>query len=505
MTADRTTRPPAVTDIGPALGSALGPVLLGRVRDALARLGPVRPGELVMVAVSGGPDSVALLHLLVRLSTIVGFRVHVAHCDHGLRGAESAEDAGFVRRLGEAWAVPVTVGCVPAGTIDARGRGLQAAARDARYAFLRRTAEAVGARWVATAHTADDQAETVIMRWVRGAGLAGLAGIPTVRAPYIRPLLGVLRREVESYLSEIGIAPRRDPSNRNPRFLRVAVRDTVLPALRALNPRVVETIGRTAVLVAEDAAWLERCAEDHLARSVRDAGDGWIELTRVDVARLDPVLRRRVIRRALTRLRDAACGLSFEVVESVSRHAASSQHGRLAVGLGLVAECGAGRIRLAVESGGRRTTPEPVTLPWEGERELPEWGIVVAVGEEAGGEKSLAPHEAAFDIDRLPGMLAVRGRRPGDVFYPEGMSGRKRLQNFFVDTRVPRWRRDAVPLLVAGDELIWVIGARRDRRYLAMGSGRSVVVRVRQQRQPHLAAPAPDLVPALHGASSERP
>ena len=497
MTAHRPTRPSAATD--------LGPVLLGRVREALDRLGPVRPGELVMVAVSGGPDSVALLHLLVRLSTIVGFRVHAAHCDHGLRGAESAEDARFVRRLGEAWGVPVTVGCVPSGTIRARGRGLQAAARDARYAVLSQTADETGARWVATAHTADDQAETVIMRWVRGGGLAGLAGIPAVRAPYIRPLLGVRRCEVESYLSEIGVAPRRDPSNHDPRFLRVAVRDTVLPALRALNPRVVETIGRTAALVAEDAAWLERCAEEHLARLVRDAGDGWIELTRAEVARLDPVLRRRVIRHALTRIRDAAAGLSFEVIESVSCRAASNQPGCLPVGLGLVAEFGAGRIRLAVESAGRRAPMASVVLPWEGERELPEWGLVLTVRTEAGGEWSVEPQEAAFDIDRLPGILAIRGRRPGDAFYPEGMRGRKRLQDFLVDTRVPRWRRDAVPLLAAGDELLWVIGARRDRRYLATGAGRSVVVRVRQQRQPYVAAPAAGRAPVLHEASSERP
>ncbi len=497
MTARRSKRRPAAMDIGSAL--------LVRVREALNRLGPVRAGELVVIAVSGGPDSVALLHLLVRLSTIMGFRVHAAHFDHGLRGAESAEDASFVRDLAEMWAVPVTVGYATAGTITVRGRGLQAAARDARYAFLNRMADEAKARWVATAHTADDQAETVIMRWVRGSGLAGLGGIPVVRSPYIRPLLRVPRCEIESYLSEIGVTPRRDPSNHDHRFLRVAVRDTVLPALRALNPRVVETIGRTAVLAMEDAAWLERCAEEHLVRLVSAAGDGWIELTRTDVACLDPVFRRRVIRRALARLQDSAIGLSFDVVESISCRVASSRRGRLAIGLGLAAEFGAAQLRFAVESTGSRATSEPVILPWEGARELPEWGIGLTVGMHAVGESSLAPHEAAFDIERLPGMLAVRGRRPGDAFYPEGMRGRKRLQDFFIDARVPRWRRDTVPLLVAGDELIWVIGARRDRRYLATGTGRSVVVRVRQQRQPYLVAPATGHAPALLGASSERP
>jgi tRNA(Ile)-lysidine synthase len=151
-----------------------------------------------------------------------------------------------------------------------------------------------------------------------------------------------------------------------------------------------------------------------------------------------------------------------------------------------------------------------VALPAEGELALPEWGIVVAVRMEAGrggrprgpGED---PHEAAFDIDRLPGMLGVRSRRPGDRFHPEGMMGRKRLQDFFVDTRVPRWRRDRVPLLVAGGDVLWVIGVRRDRRYLASGTGRTVVVRVRHDTpfHPHRAPAGREVGSAARQSSSE--
>lgn len=475
-------------------GSGIGSSLCARVRAALDQLGPIRAGEVVVVGVSGGPDSLALLHLLARIGARDGFRVHAAHFDHGLRGMASADDARFVRETTEAWGIPLAFGAAPSGSLSTRGRGLQAAARAARYAFFERVADETGARWVATAHTADDQAETVVMRWARGAGAAGLAGIPGARGRFIRPLLGVSRPEIEAFLAEIGVTPLRDPSNHDPRFLRTAVRHEILPALRAINPRAVEALARGAVLLADDAAWLDACAGERLVSLIREAGDGWIELARGGVAALHPALRRRVIRFALARVRADATDLAFEAVEAVSRGAASARGGRVTVGLGLTADFAADRIRLGEKS----VAPalDPVALPAEGELALPEWGIVVDVRMEAGrcrrprgpGED---PHETAFDIDRLPGMLGVRSRRPGDLFHPEGMMGRKRLQDFFTDTRVPRWRRDRVPLLVAGGDVLWVIGVRRDRRYLASGMGRTVVVRVRHDApfHPHYCAP----------------
>ena len=492
------------------VGSGIGSSLCARVRAALDHLGPVRAGEVVVVGVSGGPDSLALLHLLARIGARDGFRVHAAHFDHGLRGEASVRDARFVRETAEAWAIPFTLGAAPAGSLSTRGRGLQAAARAARYAFFERVADETGARWVATAHTADDQAETVVMRWVRGAGAAGLAGIPGARGHFIRPLLGVSRPEIEASLAEIGVTPLRDPSNHDPRFLRTAVRHEILPALRAINPRAVEALARGAALLADDAAWLDACAGERLISLIREAGDGWIELAREGVAALHPALRRRVIRFALARVRPDATDLAFETVEAVSRGAASARGGRVTVGRGLTADFAADRIRLGEESAVPAPALDPVALPAEGELALPEWGIVVAVRMEAGrggrprgpGED---PYEAAFDIDRLPGMLGVRSRRPGDRFHPEGMMGRKRLQDFFTDTRVPRWRRDRVPLLVAGGDVLWVIGVRRDRRYLASGTGRTVVVRVRHDTlfHPHRAPAGREVGSAARQSSSE--
>jgi len=455
--------------------SAVASRLLERVRRALERLGPVRADDLILVAVSGGPDSVALLSLLNRIAPVVGWRLHAAHFDHGLRGDESVADARYVERLTESLRVPLTVGHAEPGRIVSRGRGLQAAAREARYAFFERVAEETRARWVATAHTADDQAETVLMRLTRGAGSTGLGGIPEARGRVLRPLLGTSRAEIETYLLAEGVTPRRDASNDNPRFARVAVRRTVLPTLRALNPRVVETLGRTATLLADDNEYLDARAEERLVGLASGGGGTWVELARAGLADLPLALRRRVLRRAVLRAGGTA-EVSFDAVERLSDRVTSRATGRVMLGRGVVADLSGDRLRLERAFAAERIQPQPVVLPRAGTTKLPEWGLVVTVDSEAAANDGPSRRgEARFDSDRVPGILAVRARRSGDLFHPEGMRGRKRLQDFLVDERVPRWRRDQVPLLVAGSEILWVIGMRRDRRYLARDASRSVV------------------------------
>lgn len=439
--------------------------IVERVRRALSRLGPVARGEVVVVGVSGGPDSLTLLHVLLRLSGEAGFAVHAAHFDHGLRGEQSADDARAVAAIADQWGAPCTIENAPAGSITAREGGLQAAARRARYAFFDRVADGVGARWIMTAHTADDQAETMLMRWVRGAGPTALAGIPAVRGRVLRPLLDVSRHEVETYVKDQGISPMRDPSNNDPKFLRARVRREVMPALRALIPRAVESMSRTATLLADDAAWLDAVAQAACDRArIEGAGDG-MELDRSPVAALPMAIRRRVIRFALAGLGVAVDRLSAARIDAVARACAERTSGRLTVGLGMRAEFSSARVRLARE--GERPAPPSVALPSEGEYHLAAWGLVVRVRRTEAflRREPLGRWETAFDSDHLPGMLGLRTRRAGDAVFPEGMTGRKRVQDLLVDEKVPRWLRADVPLLTAGDQVVWVVGLRRDRRY----------------------------------------
>ncbi len=454
-------------------------VIVARVREALTRRGPVTRGDVVLVGVSGGPDSLALLHVLHRLSREEGFAVHAAHFDHALRGEESAAEARAVAEIASQWGVSCTIETAPPGSIDARERGLQAGARAARYEFFDRVADAVGARWIATAHTADDQAETVVMRWVRGVGPTALAGIPALRGRIVRPFLAVTRSEIEAYLAEHRINPMRDSSNYDARFLRPRVRRDVMPALRALNPGAAETMARTAALLADDAAWLDAESRAACEQGRVASGAEWVELDRGVVGALAMPIRRRVVRFALEGLVSSVDRLSSERIEAAARGCEQRTSGLLTLGGGVRAEFAPGRVRFTRE--GERRPPPPVVLGRDGEYHLSAWGLEVRVRctEVFERRERVGRWTAAFDRDRLPGMLAVRSRRPGDYLFPEGMRGRKRVQDLLVDEKVPRWLRGTVPVLTAGDHVVWVVGFRRDRRYHAMPSRPAIEIDVK--------------------------
>ncbi|HET8761057.1 MAG TPA: tRNA lysidine(34) synthetase TilS [Nitrospiria bacterium] len=449
-----------------------------RLRLSLSRLGPVARGDTLVVGVSGGPDSLTLLHGLRALSREMGFAVHAAHFDHGLRGEQSAAEARVVAEIADRWDVPCTIERAANGRIEARGRGLQAAARSARYDFLGRVAEAVGAQWIATAHTADDQAETVLMRWLRGAGPAALAGIPAIRGRVIRPLLGVDRRDIEAYVVEQGLTPLRDPSNEDPRFLRVRVRQDVMPTLRALNPRAVHVIARSAGLLADDAAWLDEQARTAFEHGRVGEGPGWIELHTARFRALPLVIQRRVIRLALSELAVCVDRVSAERIDAAARASVDRTSGCLALGQGAAAEYAAAGLRLT-RGPARISPPEGIALP-DGECRPPGWDLAVRVTRVAAfaAAGAMGPWQAAFDTGRLPGMLGLRSWRAGDRLDPEGMTGRKRVQDLFVDEKIPRWRRTTAPLVTAGDQVVWVVGFRRDRRYAARPGAPATIVDV---------------------------
>lgn len=454
-----------------------------RIREALARLGPVNPGDILLVGVSGGPDSLTLLHALSGLSREAGFVVHAAHFDHGLRGDQSAGEALAVADVAARWGVPCAVERAPAGRIGVRGAGLQASARAARYEFFDRMADAVGARWIATAHTADDQAETVLMRWLRGAGSSALAGIPAARGRVIRPLLDVSRGEIEAYVAEHGLDPARDPSNEDVRFLRARVRRDVVPALRALNPRAVHSMARSAALLADDVAWLDDEARRAFTRVGAESGPGSIELAAAPMRDLPPAIRRRVIRLALSGIGVSVDRVSAERIESASRACGERTSGCVTLGQGAAAEFAPGRVRLTRERS--RLAPPAAMIP-DGECRPPGWGLLVRVRrtEAFAREGTRDLWQAAFDTERLPGMLGLRSWRAGDRLYPEGMTGRKRVHDLFVDAKVPRWCRATVPLVTAGDEVVWVVGFRRDRRYAARQGARAIEVAVVRDPMP---------------------
>ncbi|HTG10777.1 MAG TPA: tRNA lysidine(34) synthetase TilS [Candidatus Eisenbacteria bacterium] len=418
----------------------------------------LRGGEAVLVAVSGGADSVALLDVLGALREALGLTLTVVHVHHGLRPEADAEADGvraLCERLGVACHVErVVVRRAPPWD------GLEAESRRARHAALERMGREVGAARIATGHTADDQAETVLMRLLQGAGPRGLGGIAPMRGLLIRPLIETRRVAIEEYLGGRGLAWAEDPSNRDVRFLRNRIRHDLLPFIAKVSgASVVEALGRSAAAARAVVADLEERARADLARLATRDGAG----LSLDVG----ALAERPIELAAEMLRQAAALLGET---RPLRGPAQRAHRRL---LGEAPPRRAARLGgLAVERSGRRLRVGPVALPALVTRawavpdalELPEIEARLTARVLAHGRAYVVPREpgrAAFDVDALPPALAVRARRRGDVFSPFGAPALRRLKSFLIDAGVPRWQRARTPLVEAGREIIWVAGIRR--------------------------------------------
>ena len=413
-------------------------------------------GETVLVGVSGGADSVALLRALLALRPALGLTLHVLHVHHGLR-PEADSEAALVEDLGLRWGVPVTIERVH--VVAEPGESLEARGRRQRYAALAKWARALGASRVALGHTADDQAETVLMRMLEGAGPRGLAGIPPVRGPYIRPLIEIRRREIEAELEGAGLTWAEDPSNRDPKFLRNRIRHDVLPYLAAAyNPQITEALCRAGALARALVDDVERLAAQELDRLARTE-DGGLVLSRAALRALLPDIAGEILRQALGRL-DERRPLRAWAQRALGRLAQSGSPAPFRMGR-VWLEVSGDYLRLS------RGIAEPlreVVLPVPGSVALPGAGLALEAREFERPDSYTPPPDpwtVAFDRDTLPSALSVRGRRVGDRFHPFGAPGEKRLKAFLIDAKIPRWRRDHLPLLLGGAEIAWVVGIRR--------------------------------------------
>jgi tRNA(Ile)-lysidine synthase len=461
------------------------------------------PGEHLLVCVSGGPDSVCLLAVLKELAPAWRLTLSVAHVNHGLRGLESDEDAEFVARLCEQMQLPFLCEAVDLraaqggtpGKLRARAMSsLQERAREARYATLRALARRIGADRIATGHTADDQAETLLLWMLRGAGTAGLAGIPQTRdGIWIRPLLGVTRAAILADLEERGQGFRMDSSNSKPVYLRNRVRHELLPILARLNPGVVKVLGRQSRILRDEDRCMEDLAGDHVERLVRQTVDGPVVVERAALMALSPALQRRVVRAVVRRVTGFHRGPSFGAVEAVLDRVVRGRSGAALTVAGTLAWRDYRSIRFQAlsqspavaqdETPGPRTvsptvTPGTVaTVPWPWTRQVIR--LALADGSWEGFPKSEPQSRtwAALDADRFTLPVTLRTWLPGDWFQPAGMHGkRKKLQDHFSDVKLPRTERRRIPILSAPEGILWVCGQRTDERFRATATTTRVLV-----------------------------
>lgn len=462
------------------------PPLLHRVVKTVRARGLFEPGQHLLVAISGGPDSVALLLLLHRLAARWRLRLTAVHFNYGLRGRESDDDQAFVMSLCESLRVPLHT--VP---LDVRTRpkrvSLQAQAREVRYRVMAQLAEDLGVDRIAVGHTADDQAETILLWMLRGAGLTGLAGMPAERdGKIVRPLYEARRREILAFLDATGHSYRQDSSNRKLIYTRNRIRHEVLPVLSRIAPTAIEALCRMGDLCREDERYLASQVDQVSASLVQTGSDGGYTIHRQRLQAETPAMQRRVLREVFRRVHSMRRAPSVATVEAVRRLLSSK-------GAGGGHAIGGVRIRLmrhalaiqpagvALQQPGSKAICQvesvqvPSVIEWAGTGQQ----IRVQEGSPAEARRFVVSREWAMivDADRVSQPLHLRSWRAGDRFVPSGMKGRsKKLQDYFVDLKIPSSERGRIPILEAPEGIVGVIGYRPDERFQAQNSTRRCLI-----------------------------
>ncbi len=453
--------------------------MLNEIDSILLEKCQITPGDVVLAGVSGGPDSLCLMHVLHRL----GYRVIVAHLDHQLR-PESAEEAQRVEKMAAESGLPFVHESSDVESFSRqRGLSLEEGARLARYQFLFREAEKTHAAAVMVGHTADDQVETVLMHLLRGAGLPGLSGMSyrslpnawSEKIPLLRPLLGVWREEVWEYLNDQGLSPSLDPSNLDERIFRNRLRHELIPYLETFNPRLRQTIWRTAdILRQEDEILQERLLDDWKS-VVHEIDEGMIVFDYQALKELPLGIQRRVFHKAVLGLRPGTRDLNYQAIEraiDLLNQSAPQAGTDLVFGLRLTRE--AQRLVLADLQAGTTSHRWP-QAPTDGTLRLKIPGNVSLVdGWTLTGEvlecnptavsemkQNQDPFQAWLDYDRLANPLVIRTRQPGDRFQPLGMpAGSIKISDFMINVKLPEKARRSWPLVLSGSTIAWLPGYR---------------------------------------------
>lgn len=433
----------------------------------------------MVVGVSGGPDSLALLHVLHG----AGYPLLVASFNHHLR-PESDADVVHVQKIAEGLGLPfVTDSADVAAYAKERGLSIEEAARELRYQFLFREARKAGAGAVAVGHTADDQAETVLMHFLRGAGLSGLKGMPPcvilpvfdAQIPLVRPLLGWTRAQTEAYCRQHNLPYLTDSSNADTTYFRNRLRHELLPHLEAYNPQIRQTLAKSALALQGDYELLNELVDSAWEKALRAAGSGFVAFDLLQLRQMSPALRRNLFRRAAFTLKPGLRDVDFDALQRAST------------------------LKAAELAGGVRTVPEgEILYLTEDESALPisypqvsyqlsgiSDGLDIGNGWLLTTETLNTGHcslitdnwSACFDADLVEGRLMVRPFRAGDRFEPLGMPGQTmKLSDLFINLKIPKRFREHWPVVCVENEIAWIPGLRTAHRYRCADSTRRVLV-----------------------------
>lgn len=462
--------------------------IVDRVKGYILRNKLISDGDKVVVAVSGGPDSMAMFHILLELSSLLNIKLHLAHLDHQFRGVQSRKDAEFVRHHAEKLGQPITIESIDVPSIAWKnGLSDQVAAREIRYQFLFKVVKEVGGTKIALGHTSNDQAETVLERLLRGTGSRGLSGIPIFsRGIIIRPLLIISRDEIIEYLIRTKILFLNDPSNEKPIYLRNRIRHELLPFLaERYNPRIYAILNRETEILSRENEFLCQYSSNIMDDITSEKKEKRLELDLGLFSRLHTAIKRRVILEAVSRIKGDIYNINYAQIEGALRMLDIGRTGGIIILPGQVyIRKGYDRI-IVTGLMDLEETEWSLAIPIPGRVFLPLLSIDIETSIIKGpyiykGREDIG---ASFDHEGFSMPLIVRNRRMGDIIYPLGMSGKKKkLHDIFIDMKVPSEERGRIPLLVSPEGILWIIGIRQDDRFkVKEDTKRTLLVKIHKE------------------------
>lgn len=460
------------------------PEFLNKVKSAIIEL--IAPGDKVLVAVSGGADSLALLYLLQQFSKEIGYDLFVGHLNHLTRGEESDEDARFVEKEAGKLSLPVFVGKIDvAAEKSVLSSSFQESARILRYRFLEKTLMSIKGNKIALGHTSDDRVETVLMNLLRGTGLRGLGGIPETRGNVVRPLLRCARSELEQFLNDRNLDYRTDSSNNEKKYLRNKVRHEVIPFLRTFNKDISGNLLSLAEIARGEEQWMSEKTRELYSQLVKTGTcDLCFEVTEFEEQ--PQAMKRRLIRETFYRLTGSLREItSLHVRQVLDLFARARVGSELKLPGNVRVACGYGTVNFSLSRDSKRDLKRDSKRG--SKRDSKDGGLPgidrKTIRLEVPGVTSLAPlgiqlnvrfvepsadlpqlvdkKQAYFDFDKTGEDIRVRFFQPGDRFMPLGMRGHKKVKSYFIDQKIPREKRLSIPILTNGeDDIIWIYGER---------------------------------------------
>jgi len=434
--------------------------MIEMIKDKIDKYNLLTPGDKVVVAVSGGPDSVVLLHVLMALKEDYDLTLTVCHLNHQLRGEDANEDARFVKQLADDYGLEAFVFSQDVALFSKENKmSFEEGAREVRYRLFEKVMKRTGSNKLAVGQNRNDQAETFLIRLFRGAGLEGLTGIKFKRDHVIRPLLGVSRQWIEEYIEDNQITYRVDSTNDETIYTRNKIRHDLLPYLQeAFNDKVIDQIYTATLLLQDDLDYIEG-EVDKVFHQFRMQGDYY----RVDLKRLralHPSMLSRLLRKMIFRMMETIKGVGYQHIQAIMALIEEGKHGktyRLKEKLCFEINYDFLWVYPIRQDKGleKREFLLNETFSWQGQ--------TLSVSDLPYSTRDKM--SITIDADKIKGKLYVRTRLPGDRFFPLGMQGSKKLSDFMIDLKIPSFKRDEVLLLCDDEEIIWVVGHRMNDHY----------------------------------------